>query len=174
MPKSPHISTAAGSNRRPFTTFSVCLVRLAQTALHPSLLVPNTPQIIGNYFAISFTRRPIFFKNETHRNQNNDLNRTQCRLTNMKKNREHQSHECLQSNHSGLTLPHSQVHHPERLLIFDIVLMTTQHVTVSIKLQSSNTFPKQYAQMQPKKAEKKTSQQVILQQNPKWWLQFSC
>ena len=34
-------------------------------------------------------------------------------------------------SHSSPTLPHSQVHHPERLLI---VLMTTQHVTVTTKL----------------------------------------
>ena len=35
--------------------------------------------------------------NQTHREQNNDLNLTQCKFTSIKKNKEHHSHECLQS-----------------------------------------------------------------------------
>ena len=62
--------------------------------------------------AISFTRRPVLFdpgsrsNNQTNRKQNNDLNRTQCRLTIIRRNREQQFHECLQSTRTHpSTLP---------------------------------------------------------------------
>ena len=53
--------------------------------------------------AISFTRRPGQLSrsnNQTNLKQNNNPIRTQCRFTSIWRNREHQSHECLQSFHS--------------------------------------------------------------------------
>ena len=68
--------------------------------------------------------------------QSNDPNRTQCRLTSIKRNREHQSHECLRS---FLTHPSTLPGPPSRETpqLCDIVLMTTQHVAVTTKWNCS-------------------------------------